>query len=46
MDKINYNWREKTREKSISALADGTVMQGYSVGHPSIKSARSSSIQA
>ena len=34
MDKINYNWREKREKKAFLALADGTVMQGYSVGAP------------
>ena len=34
MDKINYNWREKREKKAFLALADGTVMHGYSVGAP------------
>ena len=34
MDRINYNWREKREKKAFLALADGTVMHGYSVGAP------------
>jgi carbamoyl-phosphate synthase small subunit len=28
----NYNWKEKREKKAFLALADGTVLRGYSVG--------------
>ena len=34
MDRIDYNWRAKREKKAFLALADGTVMHGYSVGAP------------
>ncbi len=34
MNTIHYNWREKREKKAFLALADGTVLHGYSVGAP------------